>query len=416
MTSGNFFFITSAHLNRIGTEQKAIRFICRYFGALELSPLRQHVTPLKAVSIATYFLVIPQFFTALADCNGPVQFDSPHWVGTIDTSKIQEASGLAVSRRNPGVLWTHNDGSSGKIYAISTSAVLLGSFSLGKTVSDIEDIAVGPGPDSSTSYVYIGDIGSNDATRDKVRIDRAPEPAVDPAWASDPVSKNLPDEEVFDLKYPDGSYNAEALLIDSIRQELFIATKEPGKSRIYRVPLGNLVDGETADLEFVREIPFDVVSGGDISADGRLVALRNELNAFLWIKDPNQSAGDALGGQGNALPLVGEPEEPNGESLAFTPDSSGYYTISEGADQPLYFFPRLPGGSETVQFSALPQLTSQGWQIPVSGCPGANVTLFRSTDLADWQSLGTRQLTGAGDSFLDATGSTRCFYKLELAP
>ena len=29
--------------------------------------------------------------------------------GYIGTSEIQEASGLATSRRYPGVLWTHND-------------------------------------------------------------------------------------------------------------------------------------------------------------------------------------------------------------------------------------------------------------------------------------------------------------------
>jgi hypothetical protein len=36
--------------------------------------------------------------------------DGVSW-GTVSFNSLAEASGLTASRRNPGVLWTHNDGS-----------------------------------------------------------------------------------------------------------------------------------------------------------------------------------------------------------------------------------------------------------------------------------------------------------------
>jgi hypothetical protein len=35
--------------------------------------------------------------------------------------------------------------------------------------------------------------------------------------------------------------------------------------------------------------------------------------------------------------VVGPPQEPNGEAVAFRPDGLGCYTASEGKAQPIYF-------------------------------------------------------------------------------
>ncbi len=38
-----------------------------------------------------------------------VQYGRPRQLCTLKTKKITESSGLAVSRRDPNLLWTHND-------------------------------------------------------------------------------------------------------------------------------------------------------------------------------------------------------------------------------------------------------------------------------------------------------------------
>ena len=61
---------------------------------------------------------------------------------------LRESSGLAVSRRQPGVLWSHNDSGDGpNLYAIDLSGRLLATIPVANAAArDWEDIASGPCP------------------------------------------------------------------------------------------------------------------------------------------------------------------------------------------------------------------------------------------------------------------------------
>ena len=96
----------------------------------------------------------------------------------VTDKRMDELSGLVVSRRQPGVLYVHNDsGDSSRFFAIGTDASLKeifyfkGEKSLAPLgVRDVEDIAMGPGPDSGADYIYLGDIGDNNAWRKYITI------------------------------------------------------------------------------------------------------------------------------------------------------------------------------------------------------------------------------------------------------
>src|SRR5438477_10618464 len=98
--------------------------------------------------------------------------------GTVSISGLTEASGVAASRNNAEVLWTHNDsGHPAVVFAIDTRGRLLGTYTLpGNT--DNEDIAIGPGPVTNVSYLYVGDIGDNSTARANIKVYQIPEPAV----------------------------------------------------------------------------------------------------------------------------------------------------------------------------------------------------------------------------------------------
>src|SRR5262245_45881211 len=84
---------------------------------------------------------------------------------------LPEASGLAASRRNPGVLWTHNDSGDPFVFAITSTGGVKGRVRVtGAQVWDWEDIAVGPCPKGTC--LYIADIGDNDRRRRSVTIYR----------------------------------------------------------------------------------------------------------------------------------------------------------------------------------------------------------------------------------------------------
>ncbi len=145
---------------------------------------------------------------------------------------VDELSGIAASRRNPGVWWVHNDsGNPAAVYAVGDNGADLGTFTLtGATNVDWEDIAVGPGPAAGTNYLYVADIGNNiDPKRNAVVVYRAPSPTVvgrlrPGRWTRRSRSSRL--------TYPgDATPDAESLLVDPVNGDLFVVTKECSRSR-----------------------------------------------------------------------------------------------------------------------------------------------------------------------------------------
>lgn len=268
-------------------------------------------------------------------------FGPPETVGVIEEPAIGEASGIAASRRNPGVLWTHNDsGDSARVFAIDSAGAFRGQYPLPGVFSlDMEDVAVGPGPEPGVSYLFVGDIGDNLAFRPAIRVHRAPEPAV--ALEGPPVVEPLDGVVSITLRYPDGARDAESLAIDPLTGDAYVVSKQPGVSRVYRAAKADLDAGGPVTMSFVTELPFGLATAGDISPDGSLFVLRSLDSACVWVRSPGATIADALQGPCVPAPVTGRPAEPQGEAIGFGVDRRGYYTISEGARPPLRFSPRL---------------------------------------------------------------------------
>ena len=211
--------------------------------------------------------LIIQLLFAFTSAEGCATFGAGVARGTVSIPGLKEASGIAASRLNSGVLWTHNDGSSGAVHAVAMNGAHLATFYLNSPVIDTEDIAVGPGPDSGVSYLYFGDIGGNHGRRE-TQVFRIPEPFVDPGWAGAPQSLDFSGAEAFTLVYPDGNYDAESLMVDPVTSDLFVVTKQDGVARVYRANLNSIPPGSRVRLLFEAALPFSKASGGDISADG----------------------------------------------------------------------------------------------------------------------------------------------------
>ena len=288
--------------------------------------------PVIFAAFAIHFLF--GFIPAKAACN---TFGPGVALGTVSIDGLKEASGIAASRRNPGVLWTHKDGNSGVVHAVAMNGAHLATFYLNSAVHDTEDIAVGPGPASGVSYLYVGDIGSKRG-RSQVQVLRIPEPFVDPAWAGNPVSAGFSGVEVFTLAYPDGGYNAESLMVDPASGDVFVVTKQDGTARVYRTNLNGVPTSVLIRWLFAAAVPFSKASGGDISADGTQIVLRREDAALAWDRFDGEAIGTALARAGQGIPVIGPPVEPNGEGIALLPNGKGYVTISEGVNPAIYFF------------------------------------------------------------------------------
>ncbi len=316
--------------------------------------MQSEVVSRHCLSVAVAALGLLYGDHANAACEPCTTFQPSIVWGETSINALSEASGIASSARNSGVLWTHNDGSRKRVFAISTNGATLSNFSFDESVDDVEDMAVGPGPSAGVSYLYFGDIGGNNHSGDKredVKILRIPEPAVDLAWANSPRSSDFTGVETFTLVYPDGEYDAETLLVDSITADVFVVTKENNSARVYRANLNAATNGSSLDLVLVQTVAFAKASGGDISADGRQIVLRREDAAMIWARCDSEDIGIALGRAGQSVPVIGTPTEENGEAIAFLRDGSGYVTISEGDDQPVHLFRSNCAEPPTVRIS-----------------------------------------------------------------
>ena len=258
--------------------------------------------------------------------------------GTVSEPQLTELSGLAASQANPGVLWAHSDSPSGtEVFALSLTGERLATVELqGATAVDWEDIAVGPGPEPGQSYLYVGDIGDNQAERTHVTVYRVPEPVLDDPPLPDPVV--LADVDAFTLDYPDGAHDAEALLVDPRSGDLFIVTKtlSSGPSGIYRlatpgVPADPLTLTAVGSLS-LPSAPFagSTVTGGDISPSGDEILLRTYFTAFAWRRGPAQSVAGAFSGTRCPVPIALETQ---GEAIAYRRNGNAYLTTSEWRDQ-----------------------------------------------------------------------------------
>jgi hypothetical protein len=220
-----------------------------------------------------------------------------------------ESSGLAVSGREPEVLLTHNDSDDGPfVFRIGPNGDAWGRIELvGAPARDWEGMArIGEGDDAR---MFVGDIGDNRSSWPSVAVIEAAEP---PGRGVDRTPAR-----VYRLVYPDGSRDAETLMVSPRTGRVVIVSKRIGDAALYRAP-EELRTDRTNRLERWRDAP-DLVTDGAYSPDGFRYALRGYTRAYIY---------DALSGR--RLAVIPLPLQPQGESLTWTPDGSALLIGSEG--------------------------------------------------------------------------------------
>lgn len=166
---------------------------------------------------------------------------------------LPEASSLAISGRDPNVLWSLNDSGAANVVALNRSGELLSRVRVvGAAVNDWEDVTVAPC--GNQSCLYIADTGNGGGTqRNDVVVYRVREPL--------PGDKETAPAEVFDAAYPDGEdHESDALF--ALNGQLFLITK--GHPALLFAFPRNLASGTIQTLERVGEIPTAGFPAGTI--------------------------------------------------------------------------------------------------------------------------------------------------------
>jgi hypothetical protein len=276
---------------------------------------------------------------ATASCSGAENMTTPDFEvsGRLEDKGIREASGLASSRRQSGLLWIINDsGAKEIVHAIDHGGSRLGEFDLKKARNkDWEDLASFVLDDKA--YLMVADIGDNDAKRNDrtLYFVEEPEPEKDgKAKISWQVS----------FQYPDGPRDAEAAAVDINNQRVLIVSKRDLPPRLYEVPLrtdaGEAVTAfrigsikslnrpSKRDVEFAPKTkdPYWQPVGMDISRDNLAAVILTYRVLYYYQRQPDQDWLTAL----NTKPVrISLGNFKNAEAVAFGDGSREVFVTGE---------------------------------------------------------------------------------------
>jgi hypothetical protein len=249
--------------------------------------------------------------------------------------QLGEASGLAASANNSGMLWTLNDsGNKAEVYLVDNKLDIKLICKLkGIYNRDWEDLTVGPGPEPGKNYLYVGEIGDNMAMFPYKHVYRFEEPI-----ASGEKELILDKFDTITFQLPDAKKDTESLMIHPQTKNLYVISKREQPVYVYELKYPYSTN-DTLTAIRIRALPLTQIVAADFSIDGKELLIKNYKNVFYW-KVGDRDLTEAL----KEPPLIVKyKEEPQGESITFSRDGSGFYTISElvkGEKSYLYFYPR----------------------------------------------------------------------------
>lgn len=256
---------------------------------------------------------------------GPcAQYAEPVQMGVIADAALTEISGMVVSRRNPDVLWVHQD-ELAVLTAISTTGATLATVTL-PAATNVDWEALASGPCGEETCLWIGEIGNNSGTREGLGVYRLIEPAALDAQAT---------ADFFGFTYPDGNHNSEAMWMDDQGRPVILTKRyDDATTHVYRYP--ELRDGVI--LEAVGVVPSGsaddgfgaAVTAADLWPTGERAIVRTYTGVF----ELDLSGGDITTAAWTAV--VGA-AEPQGEAIAYDAGRRGFWQVSEGTQPPLWF-------------------------------------------------------------------------------
>lgn len=285
--------------------------------------------------------ILPGNAKTVSDDEKSKVYNPPKVVGTIDSKEIDESSGIAASRCNENVLWTHNDsGNDADVFALDLQGKKLGTWRVANAKNvDWEDIAAVKSA-SGECFLYIGDIGNNTkSARNKFTIYKVKEPTVSGATDSSRKSPlSTEPAEAIEIQYSDSPHDAETLMVNQQSGDIYILSKRLSEpSAVYRLK-SNYDSGKTNQLEKLNDftvpaVPNGFLTGGDIAPDGKHAIICDYFNAYeLTLPDAAKSF-DEIWKQKPMIVELGKREQ--GEAVGYSANGRSIFATSEGKNSPL---------------------------------------------------------------------------------
>lgn len=269
--------------------------------------------------------------------------------------RLDEVSGLAVTPAGPAVV--NDSGNATVVHTLAPDCSAASTRRVGVTGRDVEDLAR-----SADGTLWLADIGDNDRRRSSIALIRVPVRGA---------------ASVHRLTYPDGPHDAETLLLPADGRPVIVTKDLGGRSGVYTTdapPAGTAPTPLRRAGELVVPLsstqggpigPFGrgLFTGGALSADGRVAAVRTYTDAWLY-PVAGGTADDVVAGLRGAPVGVPLPGEPQGEAIAFTADGTLLSAGESGDSGATASVRAVPGAAGLVG-------TTPVTAVPAPGAPGS---------------------------------------------
>ncbi len=251
-------------------------------------------------------------------------------LATVADGALEEISGLAIDGGPRRGVWAIEDsGNDAALHRIGRDGQTRQTVALDLVNTDWEDLAY----DHRTGELVIADTGNNLRDRSPVQLHAV----------TVPRGNGNPTVTTTELTYPDAIPDVEALLIDPLTGDRFLVTKAldqrdfsfESDTIVYRVPPSDPAAGPVV-VEEVTRLQLGLlrtVTGGDIAADGSVIALRTYDTVLVWDRPPGSTVADALATEPCEAPA---PRESRGEAIALAIDARSYLSIGEDVNAPIW--------------------------------------------------------------------------------
>jgi len=277
-------------------------------------------------------------------------WSAPEYAGVFADPDLDEVSGMAASRAQPGLFWAEDDSGNGeKLMLIQGDGTRVATVQVtGATNVDWEDL------DSfdldGKHYLLIADTGDNGGIRKILTLYVIEEPAhphdgdkVTPAWR-------------IDFRWPDGARDCEATAVDASKREVLLISKKRVPPELFSLPLRRSANQQTAHLigtlpgivepsaDDLRRNPVygryrAQISGADLSPNGRVLAVLNYRAVYFFVRKPGETWMTVLERPPGSLVY---PWLPQAEAIAFSVDGSQLTIGGEQRPSPLLRFHVTP--------------------------------------------------------------------------
>lgn len=278
-----------------------------------------------------------------ADGPESIQYDRARQLCVLKCERLNELSGMACSRRQPGLFWAHNDSDGDpRIHLFDREGRDLGSCLLaGVSNNDWEDMA--SFTMDGKPHLVVADTGNNSLAAAVHMLYVMEEPPCDPQRGV--TVKEVPVVRTIYFSFEDDHRNCEAVGVDPTDRTILLVSKELFRTcRVYSLPWPKDDHGvdpkappkKALVAKQIGTVPLRQVTGMDISPDGRRAIVLTYGNAFEYVRGEKDDWAKAFANPPREIQL---PFRIQGEAICYGPDGKTLYTSSERRPTPLIEVP-----------------------------------------------------------------------------